>query len=419
LAPLIDPLQHQDNQLLIRNKMVISENLIQSLQSLKANPLRSILTLIGIAVGIAAVLYVVALGEITQRSIKERLESLGSNVLIIRPGYSHHRGIRTGVNVVNLTWDDAKEISSSSNTILITIPVSSDQAVTEYQDKTWSTRVSGTTPEYISVNNDKLVEGRYFTANELEQRSRVCILGATVHEKLFGDQSPIGESIYIKSKRFLVIGLLGAIGESWSSPDDQIFMPITTAQERLFGVDYLSSILTQMRSAKDYDEALFDIEMILRRNHRLRPDQDNDFRVRRQDLFLSTIQETNQEIADFIIIIALVSLVVGGIGIANVMLVSVTERIREIGIRRAIGARKLHIILQFLTEALILGLFGGIFGIIGGTIFNIINIQAGFILPLKWLLYSFMICAGIGIFAGLYPALRAANENVIDALRYE
>jgi putative ABC transport system permease protein len=399
--------------------MVIFENLFLALQSLKANPLRSLLTLIGIAVGIGAVLYVVVLGEITQRNINERLESLGSNILLIRPGFSHMHGVRTSANVVNLKWKDAKEIKGTSQAIIEAIPIYSGQGVVEVKDQTWTTRVTGTTPEYEWVNKEDPIEGRFFNQDEVQRRARVCILGATVHEELFGDKSPIGESILIQSKRFTVIGQLGAKGESWSNPDDQVFIPLTTAQERLYGVDHLSSIWAQMRSAEDFDEALFDIESILRRNHRLRPDENNDFRVRRQDVFLSTVQETNKEIADFIIIIALVSLVVGGIGIANVMLVSITERIREIGIRRAIGARKIHILTQFLMESMILGLLGGLLGIIGGMIFNHFNIGEELILPWNWIVYSFVICAGIGSVAGLYPALRAANENVIDALRHE
>jgi putative ABC transport system permease protein len=328
-------------------------------------------------------------------------------------------GVRTAANVVNLEWKDARELASNSEVIAVTVPTYSGQGVAEFRDNVWNTRVTGTTSEYEFVNNDHPIEGRFFTQDELDRRTRVCILGATVHEKLFGNSSPIGESILIKSKRFTVIGLLGAKGESWSNPDDQIFIPLTTAQERVYGVDYLSSILAQMRSAKDHDEALFDIEAILRRNHRLRPDADNDFRVRRQDFFLSTIQDTNKEIADFIIIIALVSLLVGGIGIANVMLVSVTERIREIGVRRAVGAMRVHIMFQFLTEAMILGLLGGLIGVSGGVIFNQFNIGEGFMVPWNWVGLSFLICAGIGVIAGLYPAFRAANENVIDAIRYE
>jgi putative ABC transport system permease protein len=399
--------------------MILFENVGLAFHNLKSNPLRSILILIGMAVGIGAVLHVVVLGELTQRRIKERLESLGSNVLRIGPAYSHRRGVRTGANVVNLKWKEARELLDESDVITGAVPIYSGQGNMLFEDKNWNTRVTGTTPDFQFVNNDHLVEGRFFTRDELLHRSRVCVLGATVHQKLFGEQSPIGKSVLIKSKRFTVVGLLRAKGESWTNPDDQVFIPLTTAQERLFGVNHLSSILAQIRSAEDYDESLFDIETILRRNHRLGPESENDFRVRRQDFFLATIQETNKELARFIMVIALVSLVVGGIGIANVMLISVTERIREIGIRRAIGAKKIHIVIQFLTESMILGMLGGVLGIVGGMVFNHFKVGEGLLLPWDWIGYSFMICAGIGIAAGLYPAFRAANKNVIDALRYE
>lgn len=399
--------------------MLLFENIILALQSLRSNPLRSVLTLTGIAVGIAAVLYVVILGEITKRRINERLESLGSNVLMIRPGYSRHHGVRTAASVVNLTWDDATEILENSNVIATIVPVFSGSGMAEYQDKNWNTRVTGTTPGYESVNNCSPVSGRFFNEAELTERARVCVVGATVNQELFGEESPVGKSIYIRSSRFEVIGLLEAQGETWSSPDDQVFIPLTTAQKRLYGVDHLNQILAQLETAEDYDEALFDIENILRRNHRLRPDQENDFRVRRQDFFLSTIQETNVELANFIILIALISLVVGGIGIANVMLVSVTERTREIGVRRAVGANKIMIIFQFLVEASALGVVGGILGIVGGMMLNHIILGEELILPWLWVGYSILICVGIGVAAGLYPAYRAANINVIDALRYE
>ncbi len=223
----------------------------------------------------------------------------------------------------------------------------------------------------------------------------------------------------LNSRRFTVIGLLTLMGENRNSPDDQVFVPLTTAQDRIFGRENLSNIFAQMRSSDDYDEALFDIEVILRRNHRLQPDQDNDFRVRRQDVFLSTIQQTNEEIARFIIMIAMVSLFVGGIGIANIMLVSVTERVREIGVRRAIGAKKSSIMAQFITEAATLGVSGGIVGVTGGLVFNYFQIGAEIIVPWTWVGYSFMICGMVGVVAGLYPAIRAANANVIESLRYE
>ncbi len=399
--------------------MSFSENIRLALQSLKANPLRSVLILIGMAVGIAAVLHVVVLGELTQKRINERLQKMGSDVLRIRPGFSRMHGVRTGEKKVNLKWDEANELVAQSQVITEAVPVYSGGGDVAFRDKNWSTQITGTTPAYQHVNNDHPAEGRFFSAQELTERARVAILGTTVYEKLFDNVSPLGKTIFIKSQPFLVIGLLEAKGESWSNPDDQVFVPITTAQERLFGVDHLSTILAQMRSAADYDEALFDIESILRRSHRLSRDAENDFQVRRQDFFLATIQETNEELARFIIVIALVSLVVGGIGIANVMLISVAERIREIGIRRAIGARKFHILFQFLTESMMLGFFGGILGVGGGMLFNHFYIDAGLLLPWPWIAYSFGICAGIGILAGIYPAFRAANMNVIDALRHE
>lgn len=399
--------------------MLFIENVILALQSLRSNPLRSVLTLIGIAVGIAAVLYVVALGEITQRSITERLEALGSNVLYIRPGYSHHGGVRTGTDVVNLSWEDAQEIERESRVILRCVPVLSARADIEYKDQNINTEVTGSTPDYELVGNFKIAAGRFFVKEELERKERVCVLGAKVREELFETESPIGSTVMLNSRRFTVVGLLNLVGEDRNSPDDQVFVPLTTAQDRIFGREHLSNILAQMRSSDDYEEALFDIEVILRRNHRLQPEQDNDFRVRRQDVFLSTIQQTNAEIARFIIMIAMVSLFVGGIGIANIMLVSVTERVREIGVRRAIGARKSSILAQFITEAATLGVCGGVAGIIGGLVFNYFQIGAEIIVPWLWIGYSFLICGFVGVMAGMYPAIRAANSNVMESLRYE
>ncbi len=399
--------------------MVALESLRIALQSLRANPLRSFLTLIGISVGIAAVLHVVALGKVTQETINERLESMGSNVLLIRPGYGRMHGVRTADPVITLTRDEARELEDESRVIRLAVPTYSGPGNAEFRDVNWSTRITGTTPSHLEVNADVVSLGRFFTEGEITQRARVAVLGDTVRSELFGEEDPIGAQIVVNSQRFTVIGVLEAKGESWSNPDDQIFVPLSTAQERLFGVDYVSSILAQMHSQSDFDEALFDIETILRRSHRLRPDQDNDFRVRRQDFFLSAIQDTNQAIANFVLVIAAVSLLVGGLGIVNVMLVSVTERIREIGIRRSVGANRLHILVQFLTEAMVLGLAGGLLGVGGGSIFNHLAIGAGAPVSWEWVAYSFAICAGIGTLAGMYPATRAAYANVLEALRHE
>jgi putative ABC transport system permease protein len=196
-------------------------------------------------------------------------------------------------------------------------------------------------------------------------------------------------------------------------------VPITTAQERLYGVDHLSSILAQMRREEDFDEALFDIETILRRSHRLREDQENDFQVRRQDFFLAATRDTTAEIAQFVVLIAGVSLLVGALGIANVMLVSVTERTREIGVRRSLGATRLHILAQFLTESVVMGIAGGLLGVVLAASLNELVLGGRAPLATDWVFYSFGICAGIGIVAGMYPATRAAYQNVVDALRHE
>jgi len=399
--------------------LVVLESLRIALQSLRANPLRSLLTLVGIAVGIGAVLHVVSLGRVTQANITERLESMGTNVLLIRPGYSHLRGIRTAEGVTSLTWDDARELAATSQSVTNAVPTYSGPGNAEYRDINWTTRVTGTTPGHFEVNSDELSVGSLFDDRDVAQRARVAVLGDTVRQELFGESDPLGGKILVNSQRFTVIGALTAKGESWSNPDDQIFVPLTTAQERLFGVDYLSSILAQMRNSGEFDEALFDIETLLRRTHRLRADQENDFRVRRQDFFLSAIQDTNREIASFVLVIAAVSLLVGGLGIANVMLVAVTERTREIGIRRSLGANRFHILFQFLVEATLLGVVGGVLGVVGGATFNRVQIGPGTPLPWDWMLYSFLICAGIGCLSGLYPATRAAYANVLYALRYE
>ncbi len=399
--------------------MALLENIGQATQSLVSNPLRSILTLIGIAVGISAVLYVVILGELTQRRINERMESLGVNVLSIRPGASYMHGVHTGGSVVNLSWDDAREIDSVSTVVTATVPIYSSNGMTKYRDKNWSTRITGTTPDYSQVDNSKPVVGRFFNEIEMRERAQVCVLGATVKDELFAEESALDKTISVKFKRFKVIGVLESKGESWFNPDNQIFIPLTTAQERMAGKDYLSSILAQLSASDDYEEALFDIESTLRRNHRLRDDQANDFRVRRQDFYLSTIQDTNKELAEFIILIALISLVVGGIGIANMMLVSVTERTREIGIRRAVGANRLMIMIQFLVEAITLGFAGGLIGVAGGMAINVIVVGDDMIMPWFWMFNSVLICMAIGIIAGMYPAFRAANVDVIEALHHE
>jgi putative ABC transport system permease protein len=399
--------------------MTALESLRIALQSLGANPLRTLLTLVGIAVGIGAVLHVVNLGSVTQQRIRERLESMGTNILIIRPGYSHMRGVRTSQRVESLDWKQARALERESEAIVQTAPTYSQLGNAEFRGRNWSTRITGVTSAYFEINNETLLSGRVFDSIEVGQRSRVAVVGDTVRTELFEGEDPVGHEILLSAQRFTVIGSLEAKGEAWSNPDDQIFVPLSTAQDRLFGVDHLSTILAQMGREEDFEAALFDIETLLRRSHRLDPDADNDFRVRRQDLFLSTIRDTNRDVSHFILLIALISLFVGGLGIANVMLVSVAERTREIGIRRALGANRIHILSQFLIEAVVLGLAGGLLGVAGGSAFSRIVIGVGATTSWTWVGYSFVICSGIGMVAGMYPATQAAYRNILDALRHE
>jgi putative ABC transport system permease protein len=399
--------------------MTAFESLRIALQSLVANPLRTLLPLVVIAVGMGGWLHVVNLGAVTPQLFQERLESMGTNVLIIRPGYSHMRGVRTAQRVENLNWKQARALELESELIERTAPTFSQLGNAEFRGRNWSTRVTGVTSSFFEVSNEALASGRAFDLAEVEQRTRVAVLGDTVRTELFEDEDPVGHEIVLSGQRFAVVGTLKARGEGWSNPDDQVFIPLSTAQARLFGVDHVSSILVQMRRAEDFEAVLFDIETLLRRSHRLRSDADNDFRVHRQDLFLSTIQDTNREISRFILLIALISLFVGGLGIANIMLVSVTERTREIGIRRALGANRVHILSQFLIEAMVLGVAGGLLGVAGGSAVSQLVIGDEATTSWVWVGYSFVICAGIGMVAGMYPATEAAYRNILDALRHE
>lgn len=399
--------------------MRIFRDIPVAIVSLRSNPLRTFLTLLGIAVGIGAVMYVVMLGEVSQARIKARLDALGANVLIVRPGNSRMRRVSQAGAWQNLTRKDAEDILAASKVITELVPEFSGSGQVEFQDKNHQTRITGTTPRYEMINKHLPAVGRWFRDSEADRSARVAVLGADVVKELFPSSEALGQTITINDVRFEVIGVLQSKGGGWSNPDDQVFVPLATAQQRLFGADHITTMYVQVDDGDAIEEAFFDVESVLRRNHRLRPDQDNDFRIRKQDVFLSTVQETNKEVARLILLIAMVSLIVGGIGIANVMLISIVERTREIGVRRAIGAQRRDILGQFLVEAGVLGVFGGILGLIGGSIVNKIAFPPVASVPVQWFGYSFLICCSVGLISGLYPAIRAAHLNVIEAIRHE
>ncbi len=402
----------------------IIESFRTALISLWANKLRSLLTMLGIIIGVGAVITMIGLGEGAQRSVQERLESMGSNLLTVHPGAARGGGgaVRTG-GTARLYVSDADAIFERADFIDAVIPEMTRNLQVQYLNRNWEARVVGTSPFYADVRNHRPVDGRFFTDSENRAAAKVAVLGSAIATELYGRGSAVGETIRIAGERFQVIGVLEEKGAGgWRNPDEQVFIPLMTAQRRLLGRDYLSSITIQVRSQSEMELATFEVERILRREHRLRPDQDNDFRIRNQADLIETFQDTQRTFSFLLAGIAGVSLIVGGIGIMNIMIVSVTERTREIGIRKAVGARRRDVLLQFLLEAIMLSIIGGLIGIAGGIFASDMLARfAGWntIILLEAVLLSFIFAASIGIFFGIYPARKAASQDVIESLRYE
>lgn len=405
--------------------MNFKESIITSLTALVSNKLRALLTMLGIIIGVAAVITMIAIGEGAQKAVIDRIQALGSNLLFISPGAQRGGGvvvIQFGSSQ-RLMNKDADAVAQRTSSVEAVVPEFSRNAQVKFENRNWNTRIVGTVPEYEWVRNFRAVAGRYFTHSEEKAASKVCLLGQTVVDNLFPNQDPIGQTIRIAGQSFTVLGVLESKGQSgWQNPDDQIIVPLSTAQRRLFGVDFLSQITVKVVNEQKMDEAFLDIERILRREHRLREDQDNDFMIRNQADIISTFQETQQTFTFLLAGIAAVSLVVGGIGIMNIMIVSVTERTREIGIRKAIGARKRDIMWQFLIESVTLSVTGGCLGIGLGVLASYLITTYGNLTPLisaSSIIVSFTFASFVGIVFGLYPAWKAAMADVIEALRYE
>ena len=405
--------------------MNLAESFATALRALFANTFRALLTMLGVIIGVGAVITMVAIGEGAQQATIDRIESLGSNLLFVSPGAARGGGrvVTTAGSSIRLTAKDAEALAEKSLAIEAVVPELSRSAQVKYENKNWGTRIIGTVPEYEWVRNFAVERGRFFTRAEERGVAKVCLLGQTLVENLFGAADPLGERIRINGQAFEVIGVLESKGQSgWSNPDDQVIVPLPTAQRRLYGVDYLSQITVKVARSGDMSAAFLDIERILRREHRLREDQDNDFSIRNQADIIATFQETQETFTILLAGIAAVSLVVGGIGIMNVMLISVTERTREIGIRKAVGGRRRDILLQFLIESVVISVLGGVIGIGAGLLTSFVITTYG-----KWILLispqaigvSFLFALFVGIFFGLYPAWKASAANVIDALRYE
>jgi len=395
----------------------------QAVRALLANRVRTILSMLGILIGVAAVVAMLALGSGARQSIEAQLASMGSNLLVVRPGSRQVHGVSLEAGAVTrLTLEDAREIRTLPAVVRVAPSVSGRGQITA-GNKNWNTQVLGTTPEYAVSRASVPVIGRFFTEEEERARARVVVLGQTVVRELFGEASPVGESLMINRVPFQVIGVLPEKGATtWRDQDDVIVVPLSTAMRRLLGKDYADSIDVEVASAAQLDSAQEAISDLIIKQHHLPPSRQDTFEIRNMAELQAALSETSRTMSWLLASIAAISLLVGGIGIMNIMLVSVTERTREIGLRKAVGARRQDILSQFLIESVVISLAGGLVGILlGWSITLAMATLAGWATALSvWsILLAVGFSAGVGIIFGLWPARKAASLNPIDALRYE
>jgi putative ABC transport system permease protein len=404
--------------------MILWELWMVALAAIRANKLRSFLTMLGIIIGVGAVITMVALGAGAQKAVQDNIQALGSNLLTVMPGQAFNRGVASDQRV-SLTIDDADSIRANARRIVAVVPELSRNLQVKYGNKNSNVSITGTVPDYFPVRNFTVAAGRAFTLGDNEARRRYAVVGAGVPE-LFGVNGPamVGQQIEIRGIAFTVIGLLAAKGAqgSFMNPDEQVFIPLLTARYRVHGSDRVRSINIKVADAKDMNVAMIEIERVLRRTHNIRPGAENNFMIRNQADILETVQQTTQTFTMLLAGIAAVSLLVGGIGIMNIMLVSVTERTREIGVRKALGATRGAILFQFLVEALVLCLVGGTLGVAiggGGAILLAKIFHWNTLVSPSSVMLALFFSFGVGLFFGLWPARRAAAMDPIVALRYE
>ncbi len=401
-----------------------------ALRALRVNRMRSALTMLGIIIGVAAVIAMVAVGSGATARIQEQIQSIGSNLIIILPGSITSSGLRLGSGAsVTLTDDDAKAIIEECPAVTIAAPVVRGAAQVMVGSNNWATSVMGTTPDYLTIRDLTVRSGRSFTLQDVDSAAKVAVLGQTVVQNLFGEADPVGQAIRIKNVPFTVTGVLTPKGQSptGQDQDDVILVPISTARQKVTGTNManahaVGTLMVQAAGPKLMDEAQNEMQALLRQRHRLQPGQDDDFTIRNLSEVFAAQESSSRVMSILLGAIASVSLIVGGIGIMNIMLVSVTERTREIGLRLAIGAKTYDILSQFLVEAVTLSILGGVAGIIIGTVASLMISYFA-----KWstlvsptsIVMAFAFSGLVGVFFGYYPARKAAMLDPIDALRYE
>ncbi len=410
--------------------MNLLDTTLSALRSLRANKLRSGLTTLGIIIGVAAVITMLAVGEGAKRTVEAQLKSLGSNTMIVFPGTVTASGVRLGTGTRNtLTEGDAHAIAEEVPGVLAAGPGMRGTAQVVHGNLNWSTVVFGVTPEWLVAREWRIARGRMLDDNDLRSGAKVALVGQTVADMLFGGTDPTGQVIRVKNVPFEVVGLLAAKGQSFSGndQDDIVLLPISTARSRVLGGGpgrqrTVGHISVKMADGVDMTQAEARVRQLLRQRHRLQPEQDDDFNIRNLSEVVEAEQAASSALSGLLAAVAGVSLLVGGIGIMNIMLVSVTERTREIGIRLAVGARSRDILTQFLTEAVILSLIGALAGVaLGLGSAAALSHFAGWevILQPHGVILAVASASLVGIFFGWWPARKAARLNPIDALRYE
>ncbi|SOD16502.1 ABC transporter permease [Nitrosomonas ureae] len=399
----------------------------EALRALRQNRLRTGLTMLGMIIGVAAVVLMLSIGQGARTKINETIAAMGSNLLLVVPGAMSSGGFSFGSGSVRtLTINDANAIAELTS-VRATAPVTSGTVQLNYAAKNWSTLITGTTPEYFEVGNWTMESGTAFTESEVRSAARVVVLGSITAKNLFGDEEPVGKTIRITNRPFLVVGVLMAKGQSLTGrdQDDNVFVPISTSERQITGNQFPGSIrymLVQGASADEMDIAEIEITQLLRQRHRIPNGKDNDFTVRNLTAIADVATDAAKVMSIVLGAIASVSLLVGGIGIMNIMLVSVTERTREIGIRMAIGANQRAILTQFLLEAMMICIMGGLIGLligIGGAWLVSQVADMLIVITLGMIGLAFLFSSAVGIFFGFYPAQKAASLKPVDALRYE
>lgn len=400
--------------------------LIIAIRALVRNRLRAVLTMLGIIIGVASVIAMLAIGEGSKQKMRKEMSNMGTNLLMVMPNFQRRGGVSLGASSsMTLKYSDVVSLRNEATAIAAVSPEIRANGQVIYGNQNTLTTVYGVSEEYLGIRKLELKSGRIFSASEIKSMGKVCILGQTVIENLFGaGADPIGLSIRIKNLPFTIIGTLVDKGESGmgQDQDDLILAPYTTVQRRLAAIDYINGIYVSAMTEEKSDHAQSQIEEILRRTHKLKDTDENDFRIMSQTELMTTVSSITDIMTYLLGAIAGISLLVGGIGIMNIMFVSVTERTREIGLRMSIGGKGRDILKQFLVESMLLSIIGGALGVIFGYLIATLAgslMGSPAVVKTQSVILAFMVCFIIGVFFGWYPARKASNLNPIDALRYE